>query len=333
MAERARCDANGVCYTNSGYIAAARAAQALGASERRDEHLRRATDAQPTSSVAIGLTQAELHIAEQQREQALATLLQLRAQTPNHDRILALLRSLFVELHDYKSLLEILPSLKSRRLISPGEAVRLERRCLCGLLVVSATSGDAGALSWRWGTLSRSMRQEPEVLGLYTELKLRAADASECESLLRAALNRHWEPELARLYGMVPGDTTEQLKTAEHWLSTRQDDAMLLECLGRLCVRNRLWGKARSYLDASLAVDAHAETYSVLVELLDQIDDREAAGEYARRGLEHAAPRRGWLSDPEWSQMLSSAKTAPAPTLPAPTDVSADMAGAAATTG
>jgi HemY protein len=293
-----------------GYIAAARAAQALGASERRDDYLRHATDVQPTTSVAAGLTQAELHIDEQQREQALATLLQLRSHTPNHERVLALLRGLFEELRDWKSLLEILPTLKSRKLLSVAEAAQLERRAHSGLLVQSAASGDFAELVWRWGTLPKIMQNHASLLGLYIELRLRRGDAEDCESLLRAALNKDWNGGLVRLYGLVPGaDEIDQLRRAEGWLQTRQDDALLLESLGRLCVRSRLWGKARSYLDASLAIESHPDTYAVLVALLDQVDDGKTAGEYARRGLAQAAPRASFLSDPEWVRVLDTPST------------------------
>ena len=304
-----------------GYIAAARAAQALGASERRDDYLRHATDVQPASSVAVGLTQAELHIDEQQREQALATLLQLRAQTPNHERILALLRSLFEELRDWKNLLELLPALKSRKVLSLAEAAQLERRAFGGLLVQSAASEESAELDTRWNTLPKHTQNHPSLLGLYTELKLRRGDAADCEPLLRAALNKEWHAGLIRLYGLVPGkNTAERLKRAEGWLQTRQDDALLLECLGRLCVKSRLWGKARSYLDASLALDPHPDTYAVLVYLLDHVEDVETAGDYARRGLAAAPPRESFLSDPEWVRVLGNVSLDPPSTPASDTD-------------
>jgi HemY protein len=51
------------------------------------------------------------------------------------------------------------------------------------------------------------------------------------------------------------GDATAQLETAERWLASHAQDATLLYALGMLCERESLWGKAQTYLEASLALD------------------------------------------------------------------------------
>ena len=45
------------------------------------------------------------------------------------------------------------------------------------------------------------------------------------------------------------------IERAESWLKQHPDDAALLLTLGRLCAQQELWGKAQSYLDASIAVE------------------------------------------------------------------------------
>ena len=272
-----------------GYIGAARAAQALGANERRDEYLGRASDAQPSRLMAVGLTRAELHLDQQQREQALATLLQLRQRAPGHGRTLALLRRLFEELEEWDKLLEIVPALKRTRAVTAEEASAIESQAFAGLLRAAADSDDAAALRWRWSTLPKSKQTDSSLLGLYTELMLKRGESEDCEPLIRSALNKTWQPQLVRLYGLIAAaDAARQLKRAERWLSGHEDDAELLLCLGRLCVENRLWGKARSYLDASIAIEPRPETFAVLVALLDELGETDTAGEYARRGLQHA---------------------------------------------
>jgi len=52
------------------YLAAARAAQQLGAHERRDEYLKLAHQSMPSADIAVGLAQAELQIGHHQLEQA-----------------------------------------------------------------------------------------------------------------------------------------------------------------------------------------------------------------------------------------------------------------------
>ncbi len=59
-------------------------------------------------------------------------------------------------------------------------------------------------------------------------------------------------------------DTLRQIERAERWLRDHREDGALLLALGRLCAQQQLWGKAQSYLEASLSVEP---TYSVHLEL------------------------------------------------------------------
>ena len=63
---------------------------------------------------------------------------------------------------------------------------------------------------------------------------------------------------------------------------------MLLLTLGRLCVRNRLWGKARIYFESSIGVEPRAETYFELANLLDELGEFGPAREQYRTGLAKA---------------------------------------------
>jgi hypothetical protein len=54
---------------------------------------------------------------------------------------------------------------------------------------------------------------------------------------------------------------------------------------GRLCLRNKLWGKARSYLEASVNVHANPEAYNELGNLLERMGESAAAAECFRAGL------------------------------------------------
>jgi len=74
-----------------------------------------------------------------------------------------------------------------------------------------------------------------------------------------------------------PADVSPQLEKAEHWLASHSDDATLLYALGVLCERAQLWGKAQSYLEASLAHEDAWRTRVALGEL------------FARLGREHDA--------------------------------------------
>jgi HemY protein len=70
------------------------------------------------------------------------------------------------------------------------------------------------------------------------------------------------------LYGRIESQTPdEQLLLAEQWLKDRPNNAELLLALGRLSLRNELWGKAREYFATSLKLHRKRETLAELSRL------------------------------------------------------------------
>jgi HemY protein len=55
-----------------------------------------------------------------------------------------------------------------------------------------------------------------------------------------------------------------RLRRAEGWLDAHPNDPALLLAAGRLCVRLKLWGKARQYLERSLALAPGAGAWEAL---------------------------------------------------------------------
>ena len=79
-----------------------------------------------------------------------------------------------------------------------------------------------------------------------------------------------------------------QIERAEKWLEKHPNDAALLLALGRLCARQSLWGKAQSYLEASVAVEPTYTGYYELARLEESTGNGEAARRHYRRSLELA---------------------------------------------
>ena len=59
-------------------------------------------------------------------------------------------------------------------------------------------------------------------------------------------------------------------------------DGALLLTLGRLCRQQQLWGKARSYLEASLAITPSRAAHIELAQLLDQLEESALATRHYR---------------------------------------------------
>ena len=84
------------------------------------------------------------------------------------------------------------------------------------------------------------------------------------------------------------GDTVSRVERAEAWLKQHPDDVVLLLTLGRLCAQLELWGKAQSYLDASIAIEPSYTAHLALAQLHERLGNAEAARKNYRESLDLA---------------------------------------------
>jgi HemY protein len=274
------------------YLAAARAAQLQGAHTRRDDYLHLAHESMPSADVAVGLTQAELQLAHQQYEQALATLMHVRSLSPKHNYVLTLLKKLYENLGEWKKLEEMMPELKRRKVVSESDYQTLESRVYRERL--KQESPTLEGLVRYWQTVPKNIRQQQQMLIHYCKYMMALDAGSRIEPLIVSSLQREWNNELVSLYGHIElANPSHQLAVAEAWLKNHQEDPMLLLTLARLSLQNKLWGKARSYLEASIGISPTPESYQQLGLLLERLGEEEGASRCFRAGLalEHPEPQ------------------------------------------
>jgi len=265
------------------YLQAARAAHLLGQDERRDRWLRQAYENLPEAANAVLLTQAELQLDQAQYEPALATLRQIEENSPNHGHALALLGKLYFRLEDWSHLSEILPKLTKYGRLDDATLTKWSLRVHQEHLE-SAADGETVMAVWK--KVPKSQKADIGLLETYYGSLIRTGLHDKAEKDLAADLRREWRPELVKLFGIVNGsDAPRQLKKAENWLKNHSDDADLLLAAARLCLRNELWGKARSYLEMVISIRPTPEAYQEYGRLLNRLGEGDAAGDAYRAGL------------------------------------------------
>ncbi len=269
------------------YLGAARAAQKQGAEQLRDQYLSDAYQSMPEAELAVGLTQVEVQLSQGQTEQALASLRHLRTIAPRHGYVLYLLKKLYEKLESWDDLYELLPELRRHHVLDSKEYEALEKR-LHRVRLASA-SGTVESLQQYWEEIPKTLRHQPDMIHDYATQLKRLGTEDKAEEELRDYLKKTWDPQLIRLFGLVRGaDLDQQLATAEQWLKQHDSHPELLLACARISLYNKLWGKARSYLEASLGAEERAETCRELGNLLQQMGETERAAAYFQQGLELA---------------------------------------------
>lgn len=273
------------------YLGAARAANELGHYEECDSLLERALERQPQAELAVALSHAQLQTDRGDTDGALTTLQAMHERHPHSVQVLRQLQRLHQQRGDWSALIRLLPELRKDKVLPPAELVELERRAWGENLTLAGRREEDGAVGLQsldraWQQLTSAQRQEPQLVLAYADQLRQLGAEVQAEEVLRSALKRKYDSHLARLYGLLRGaDPARQLQAAEHWLKDHPDDPSLLLTLGRLCLQNSLWGKARDYLESSLRVQRNPEACAELARLLAQLGDTERSNQLFQEGL------------------------------------------------
>lgn len=283
------------------FLAAARAAELQGATARRDEWLAKALDVAPEQRAAVHITQAEMLLRHNQLTAALTTLEQLDASGHQNARGLSLLARIYRQQGDWQKLKLLEPRLRSAAGIPVAAVDEILAQVHLDMLKAAGTAGDPAQLEQAWREVTRSLAKRPDVVVTYARAAMACHAVEPAEKALRELLNDQWDEAAVLAYGELaqiePGiaEPLGLLHTVEKWLAQHpRDPALLLTC-ARCCLRNELYGKARSYLEASLGIRPRLETYQMLARLLEASGEREQSFKLLNEALVQAVGRRASL--------------------------------------
>jgi HemY protein len=228
-------------------------------------------ETQATSLAVPRLTlSAEIALEQGQPQEALRILESLKREAGLHTAALRLELRATQAARRFAAIPPLVDQLVKRGVFdaTQGEQVRTaaQREQL------RALSNDAAGLRDAWNRLPETTRTQPPIARAAALSFLQLGGDREAAEIVARSLERGWDSELVELYGECRlGDPTLQLEQAERWLATHNQDAALLRVLGTLCERRQLWGKAQTYLEASLALDNGWRTHLALGEMLGRL--------------------------------------------------------------
>lgn len=268
-------------------LVAARAAHKMKMLGKRDYYLAEAERLAPGASLSRLLTQAELQLDERLYASALRTLQQLDKIEPHHLPSLRLQLKAHQRLGNWEQVLSVLSQLEKRDAIEPLHLQQVRYHAHAQLL--ERRAGNREELLAYWNKLPEKNQLDTQLARIAAKVFNDAGDGATAAKIIEMSLTRQWDSTLAELYGdSTGGDTVKQLQQAEYWLQSHHGDAGLLLSLGNLCIRQELWGKAQSYLEASLSVKPGSAAHLALARLLERMGNQEEAYRHYRLSLEYA---------------------------------------------
>jgi len=272
------------------YLTAAKAAQSRGAIEKRDEYLRKATEQSGETDIAVGLTQAELHLSANQFDQALETLTKLHSIDSGHASILKLLHQTYQRVGDWEGLRKLIPSLHQNKILMEAEVKLLETETFGSLLRKAAEKGDAENIQQLWLTIPEHVQSFQGISTIYFAAMIEVGAGEKIQDKLVQTIVKGWDDTLLVLFANIQSqDSQKQLQIAEQWLAIHSSNAVLLRILGKISKRCKQMEKAEQYLTKSVGIEPTVAAYQLLGDVLIEKGDQGKACDSYRKGLELAS--------------------------------------------
>ena len=226
------------------------------------------------------MTEAELALEARDFHAARESLEALAATEGRH--IAALRLSVRAEqgLGNWQEVLRLTRQLEKHKALSPEQAAPLRQRAHREII---AHLGEPAQLLRYWADMPEADRLEPRLALQAARALASTGGCPQAANLIDDFLDERWDSSIIAVYADCEGgDTLARIAHAEKWLASHPRDEQLLLALGRLCLKQKLWGKAQSYFDASLSIRPTRGAHVELARLLDQLERGEEANRHYR---------------------------------------------------
>ena len=274
-------------------LLAARASHQMRDFERRDRWLERADGSGDALQTARLVSRAELALEERDFGTARDALRKLQSEGPRDIATARMLLRAARGAGAWDEVLRLAGQLVKRDAIP--HALAEEYKVQANVELLSRSADDAGAFERRWRDVPGRDQIHPRVAAAAARHATALGRATLAREILERALSTEWTSKLVTLYGELPAqlghaersdEARLRIERAERWLSTRNRDPELLATLGRLCCHAELWGKAKSFLEASLSFEETRAAHLELAKLAERLGQPADAQNHFRRAAE-----------------------------------------------
>jgi HemY protein len=263
-------------------VLAARAAQEMRALPQRERHIQEA--AGHGAELAALLFEAEAQLGIKDAAAALVAINRAKEIAPQHTALLRIELKARQLIGQWDEVDKLLDALARSNALESGVALQVRRKAYAENL--KRRAGDDRALLEYWKKIPADFKVDASVARAAVLAFMQRGGHDTALDVLESALNREWHEDLVALYGDVRGSNpTRQIEQAEKWLHAQPRDAQLLLTLAQLCSVQQLWGKAQSYLEASLAIAPSVEGHIRMAELKTQSGQPGEACQHYQKAL------------------------------------------------
>lgn len=267
-------------------IMAGRAAYAMRDELRYREWMAKAAELDPEVRTARLMTEADLALDARRFDEAASRLEDLRQGGERHVAAQRLALRSAQALGHWEEVVRLARQLAKHKAMSPEAAAVTLRRA--HIENMKSRSDDGAAIADYWKQIPPTEQRDRLLVEKAVPLLVASGEGAIARRTIEELLDQEWEPALAAVYADCCADdqATAGIARAEGWLRKYPKDDGLLLTLGRLCLQVQLWGKAQSYLEASLAIRKNVAAHLALARLAERLERPADAQKHYRAAAE-----------------------------------------------
>jgi HemY protein len=266
-------------------VIAARAAHALREYDKRDAYLSAAEERLQGDATMGLMAMSEFMLAQQNPQGALDVLRKLQSMDVKaYPAKLTLELKAQQQVGNWDEVLKMLKQLEKHSAIDAVEASQLRQQAW---LEKIGQQESLPSIQACLSDMPTEIKRGSQVCKAVVCALIKYDGGAIAQQLLEESLQSNWDSELVSLYGdCVSDNPVKQIDRAEKWLQQHNQGSGLLLALGKLCVQQQLWGKAKNYLEASISVNPTREAWIALGKMAGQLGQDAESSEYFRQAME-----------------------------------------------
>jgi HemY protein len=266
-------------------IIAARSAHELREYKKRDAYLSAAEGKTIGDSTMRLMTTGKFMLDQRDPRGALGALQELRdSGVRGHVGAMSLELKAHQQAGNWDEVLNLLDKLEKRASIDATLATQLRQQAW---LEKIRKQQDLAGLTTCLKNIPADFKRRRKIAATAARALIQYGGDSLARQMLTDSLDAQWDSELVALYGdCISSDVVAQIEQAEKWLIQHKQDAGLLLALGKLCLHQKLWGKAQNYLDASNSIVPSHAAYTTLGQLAERLGKSDEAFKYYQQAME-----------------------------------------------
>ena len=234
-------------------------------------------------------TKAYMLLADGKATDALALLKDLAANDPKNPGVLKMKVEAEMAGNAWEDVLTTLAPLTRSGMLPPGAAQQI--RLNAEINLIKSKPANPQVIVDAWKGFAAESRFDADMVATVARRLLALDCNADAKAVIEEAVDERgvdgWDSQLAAIYAECKTESTlAQIERAERWLHQHARDAELLATLGKLCMRQALWGKAQSYLEASVALQPTLSAHMTLARLMEKLGRNDEAIRHLRRSAE-----------------------------------------------